>query len=207
MIKSNYIKWEDLRKTVEEFRTGCARDMIEVPVAILEYVELDLRIEIIPVLNLERDFNIDGFLFINPKKLYIDEMIYYDERYLNRLRFTLAHELGHMVLHREQIDAYQFKSLEEGLKIREQISDESLKWFELQAYEFAGRLLVPRERLLQEVQKDKEKIDQYIELMGDDNIDELADYLSPRISKVFQVSEQVISKRLRTEKILDHFQQ
>ncbi len=132
-------------------------------------------------------------------------MIYSDERYINRLRFTLAHEIGHMVLHKEQIDACQFESPEEWIKIREQISDESLKWFELQAYEFGGRLLVPRERLEQEVQKDKDKIDQYIALMGDDDFDELAEYLSPRISKIFQVSERVISTRIRSEKILDQF--
>ena len=41
---------------------------MDVPVTILEYVEIELGIEIIPVLNLEIDFNIDGFLSRDLKK-------------------------------------------------------------------------------------------------------------------------------------------
>ena len=97
MFVPDRIRWEDLRELVEEFRKGCKRDMMQVPIPIVELVELDLKIEIVPLPNLMEEFDIDGFLGNNLKRLFIDEGIYFYERHSNRLRFTFSYEIGHLV--------------------------------------------------------------------------------------------------------------
>lgn len=205
MIVPERIKWDDLRELVEKFREECARDLAQVPVPIIELVEIDLKIDIIPLPGLLQEFDIDGFLGKYFKRLYIDEDIYFDERYQNRLRFTLAHEIGHLVLHKEMISTCKYDTPEDWIKARQSLDDEDLKWFELQAHEFGGRLLVPKQQLIREVAVDEAKINEYIEAMGTNNIDILAEYLSPRISKIFNVSESVIAIRLKREKILSGY--
>ena len=63
-----------------------------------EIVEFDFRINIVPVLGLQREFEVEGFTSGDLKNIYVDEYTYTDR--ITRYRFTLAHEMGHIVLHR-----------------------------------------------------------------------------------------------------------
>jgi Zn-dependent peptidase ImmA (M78 family) len=64
----------------------------------------------------------------------------------NRLRFTVAHELGHWELHREYAARLTFASFEDFAR-HFKADDPSRYWLEKEANEFAGQLLVPVERL------------------------------------------------------------
>ena len=67
----------------------------------------------------------------------------------SRYRFSLAHEIGHTVLHRQTYTEFQFNSSSEWIALVASIPLEEWRPFEYQANEFAGRLLVPRNELLQ----------------------------------------------------------
>lgn len=68
----------------------------------------------------------------------------------HRLRFSLAHELGHAYLHREQLRQYEsFFSLNERQTINPPESE--FKWFDVQANDFASYLLLPDAQFKQAV--------------------------------------------------------
>lgn len=137
------------------------------------------------------------------KTIYIDGKIYYDDRYLNRLRFTLAHEVAHYILHEDIIKKSQFRTIEDWIRFREEMSEEDLNWFEQEAYEFAGKLLVPKERLITALEEQREKIETYKSQVSNENDERLIDAISKVICDKFRVSSTVIYKRIRNEKIWD----
>jgi len=69
-----------------------------------------------------------------------------------------------------------------------------LKW------EFAGRLLVPKEKLIEEIQKHQIKIDEYKSIFGEGE-EELIDAISRLTCDRFRVSPIVVQKRIRKEKL------
>jgi len=201
LIKPRRLKWPEIWDFAEEFRRQYVHPEEKVPVPIIDIVEIDLSIEPIPIVGLKEKNDIDGFLSHNLKAIYIDETVYSDERQENRLRFTYAHEVGHIVLHKDDILNCKFNSPEEWIQLREELPEDNLKWFELQAYEFAGRLLVPKARLIAELKGQIDKINQFREMFGDNQEEILKEYISSALNSVFQVSEQVISHRIRSEKV------
>ena len=120
--------------------------------------------------------------------------------YTNRLRFTYAHEIGHLVLHTEEIKQCEFRTENDWKGFREDMSEDDLNWFEQQAYEFAGRLLVPKQALIQELNKNEDNIHQFQSVYEND--DEL---LKQAISRVicdkFGVSDKVIFRRIKNEQV------
>jgi Zn-dependent peptidase ImmA (M78 family) len=61
---------------------------------------------------------------------------------------TIAHEIGHLILHRDTINLVRFLSEDEWKNFRMNLNDKSLAWFETQASEFAARILVPLDPLI-----------------------------------------------------------
>jgi Zn-dependent peptidase ImmA (M78 family) len=100
----------------------------------------------------------DGFITKDLKSIYVDEDLYMDDRYYKRVRFTIAHEIGHYVLHRGAIENQKFEGEEDWVKFRMNIDERELSWFEFQASEFAGRLLVPVDALVEEFVKARQEI-------------------------------------------------
>ncbi|MBN8456947.1 MAG: ImmA/IrrE family metallo-endopeptidase [Verrucomicrobia bacterium] len=70
----------------------------------------------------------------------------------NRLRFSLAHEIGHLYLHREEFEQSGFKTFDEFLEWTNTLGGRR-EAIEKEADEFAGRLLVPHARLVAEFEK------------------------------------------------------
>jgi hypothetical protein len=119
----------------------------KLPLDLISFVELDLRLDLIPYDGLKSDFGADAAILADFSGLYIDGEIFdridvIRGSQLNRLRFSIEHELGHLFLHRGSFESA-------GI----QTSDHLLDWlnehngrkydFEREANEFAGRLLVP----------------------------------------------------------------
>lgn len=173
----------------------------KVPVPIIDIVEFDLQISVNPTARLMAECDLEAFLETSLKVIHIDQDIYMDRRYENRLRFTLAHEVGHLVLHKKEIMNAPFKTEKEWIRFRTDIREEDNLWFERQAHEFAGRLLVPKPRSVAELEKNRDKINQYRELTSHDDDDPLKDAISKVICGVFGVSSQVIYRRINSEKV------
>jgi len=191
----------DIWKKAENFRNKYVSPIDKTPVPIIEIVEIDLKINPEPYEGLKQFCDIDGFLTSDLKSVCIDRDFYFEEKFENRLRFTYAHEIGHLVLHKEQIKKFSFKTPEEWMRFRENVSEDDLSWFEYQAYEFAGRLLVPKRKLIESLERIREKIETYKTLTGKDDSDLLREYVSNSICKDFKVSADVILKRINREKI------
>jgi len=71
----------------------------------------------------------------------------------NRQRFTIGHELGHMFLHRDQIEGDVHVDKEHAMLRRDTVSASGTDQIEIEANQFAGYMLVPDE-LLEALLKD-----------------------------------------------------
>ena len=193
------LKFDYIRKKADEFRQRYVKLPSILPIPIVEIVELQLGILPIPILRLKDQIDIDGFLTRDLKHICIDYSVYMDERQENRLRFTYAHEVGHYVLHKKEIQECDFRTAEDWIHFHEDFLEEDLNWFEQHAYEFAGRLLVPRDALIAEIQALSPKLRQIKNMAGDDE-ENIIQAVSRVVCKKFQVSPEVISRRIRIER-------
>jgi len=144
--------WSQIWADVEQFRLEhLGSQCTALPVDVFTIVELKLRLDVIPFDDLAAKYQIDAALTQDFRGMYVDA-----ESYIvwekgpvwkqNRLRFTVAHELGHFVLHREQASKLKFSSFDQ-FAAHFKGSGGPRYTIEQEANEFAGRLLVPIERL------------------------------------------------------------
>ena len=108
--------------------------------------------------------------------------------------------MGHLILHRNEIQKCESRTPEDWLHFREDFLEEDLNWFEQHAYEFAGRLLVPKNVLEEELRHLHSKIKIFRNKYADQD-DVIIDALSRIICPKFQVSPGVIQRRIRSEKL------
>ena len=204
-LRHRFLRWNEIREQAEKFRRKYVLPLDRTPVPIIDIVELELVLKVNPIPNLILKIDIDGFLSKDLRTIHIDHDIYMDPRHENRLRFTFAHEVGHLILHREEIGRCDYRTEEEWINFREDMSEEELFWFEQQAYEFAGRLLVPREILIGELESLRDKIDLYRSDSEDADEELLIQSVARMMCDKFRVSAQVIAKRIRHENIWSQF--
>lgn len=96
--------------------------------------------------NLLNDLGVDALLGIDFNTLAVDRDQYMQGRFHGRMRYSVAHEIGHYVLHREL--AEQFPKDEKKLReFYSEIPEREYSFLEYHANEFAGALLVPRNEL------------------------------------------------------------
>lgn len=145
-------------------------------------------------------FDIEAYLTFDLTGIVVNYESYMNDKFSNRLRFSLAHELGHFFLHDDIYQKFSIDSLSKWLDFNKNIPEEEYKWFELQASEFAGRLLVPRERLIAELNNkldiiQKNSLDDYLKT---DPWAVLSRML-PSLRKPFGVSDTAIEIRVKVE--------
>lgn len=198
-FKCAFLTLQEIRIKSEDFRKKYWPEN-ELPVDIEKIIDQRLALNIIPESNIKTDAYLQGDLtaIVVDLEQYMDE----HDRYSNRLRFSLAHEVGHYILHHSIYDQYEVDTEEEYYSFIENIPDKEYKSFEWQANEFAGSLLVPRKRLIEEIQKIYEKIkkENMLELLEKYPLDILA-RVSINLSQPFGISTTVIERRVEVEKI------
>jgi hypothetical protein len=196
--------WADIRELTQKIRTDFLARPDEIPIPIEEIIEFRLRIYIDPQPFLKEEFGVDGQLLSDLSTIIVDSRLCNNEKYLPRLRFTLAHELGHFYLHKDQIIKAHFSSIDEWIEFRQSIPEEDISWFEKQADEFAGSLLVPSNMLRGFLEDKRSKITKYINETNSDEAHERAiDAISMTLCAEFGVSHNVIETRIRKEKLWD----
>jgi Zn-dependent peptidase ImmA (M78 family) len=199
------LKMSQIRDIAEKFRKEKIFNF-SIPVDIEHVIESTMGINIIPVKDLQHDCDLEGFISRDFSSIYVDEDLYLDDRYYKRVRFTIAHEIGHLVLHRSNIDMVRFLSEADWKNFRAGLNDEPLGWFETQASEFAGRLLVPLEELVDAFKQTRSELMKKHTSWADPDLDEDEIILkaSTIIAPRFDVSSEVIEKRLRKENVLGY---
>jgi len=163
------------------------------PIPVEEIAEFKLRLDIIPIPGLHKTFDVDGFLSSDCKSISVDEGVYQSRP--GRYRFTLAHEIGHLVLHKDMYNRYKFDNITEWKEFIEKFPEKEYSWFEWQAYEFAGLVLVPPVHLNKRVSYHTKEI----ESLGIKNKDVINDRVIEFLSEDFVVSRDVIQRRLVRE--------
>ncbi|MCX7723230.1 MAG: ImmA/IrrE family metallo-endopeptidase [Verrucomicrobiae bacterium] len=171
---------------------------------VLDLAEFDLGLDLVPVSGLREQLDIEALLMGDLKSILVDKHVFMSTRLEYRLRFSVAHEIGHLVLHRDIYAGICHATPDEWFNYISAIPDVEYGWVEWQAYEFAGRLLVPPQALRDAFQAalDAARAAGYSErLLANDSA---IDYIATRIGPTFGVSAEVIARRLRSEKLWPH---
>jgi Zn-dependent peptidase ImmA (M78 family) len=161
-----------------------------------------LKLNIEPEHHLAQQTDMEAYLRSDLTGIVVDHDRYMDEKFANRMRFSFAHELDHFFLHRELYERAAFESAEEWKEILLGLPEADYTYFEYQANEFAGRLLVPREVLIHEIENasDVLKRNKMLDHIKSDPYAVLS-AISTRIGKTFGVSFEVIERRAEREKL------
>lgn len=195
----------DIWQRVEEFRQQYAPHLNadKIPLDLLTFVELELRLDVIPFDGLADQFSADAAILGDYTGFYIDGYVYdrietASRSQTNRLRFSLAHELGHYVLHQEK---YQDASVCDFDSMKDWLNHHSgeKEQIEREANEFAGRLLVPIEILNPLFDKLATALDAQYGSHGWQNRNDLREQTCERISQKFGLHSLGISTRLHRE--------
>ncbi len=200
-FKCTYLEKREIWQVAENFRAKFWPEST-LPVDIESIVEKRLKLNIEPEHDLLSDCDIDAYLQIDLTGIVVDNTRYMDERFSNRLRFSFAHELGHLFLHKEIYKTFAIKEPSDWKEFMLNISEREYKFFEYQANEFAGRVLVPRDRLLSELEiclNKIQKIGMLDYLASDPGI--VLSSISTALCKPFGISDQVIERRVEREEI------
>jgi hypothetical protein len=198
-FKAPYLDQSQCWKAADKFR-GEYWPSGEIPVDVLEIAEFDLDLEIRPIAGLKEDADVDALLLGNWTTLLVDQRQYIDERYVNRLKFSIAHELGHYVLHREVFKSIPRDTPNQWIEFMQGMPDDQYGFLEFHAYEFAGRLLVPKAKLAERF----EAVLAHAETNGvlrTSLTEAHLSYLCKPLEEAFKASQSVIEKRLLREKL------
>ena len=139
--------WQEADRVRAAHPAGC-----ELPVNILNLAEFDLHLDLVPVDRLREQVDIDSLLMGDLKSVLVDKRAFMGPRLEYRLRFSVAHEIGHLVLHRDIYAGLQHVTATEWFDYISAIPEVEYGRVEWQAYEFAGRLLVPPAALHEQFQ-------------------------------------------------------
>lgn len=187
-----YYKPEEIQKIASDLYLNCNVISNDIAGEILSKKFIDFRITFE---NLPE--NVLGLLSIQNKVITLSESI---RANINRLHFTIAHEIGHLVLHIPQIE----NKITEICEFEEQsllkINSTTLKRMEWQANQFASFLLLPQGRfmttfnkLLNDVNIRKGRL--YLDHQPCNIRD--VNYVLGELSRIFQVSKEVVKIRLK----------
>ena len=170
------------------------------PVDIEKLIEDRLGLNIEPEHSLLSQIDMDAFLKSDLTGIVVDYDCYMEDRFQNRTRFSFAHEVGHFVLHRAIYSKLRISSPEDWKDFVLNMPEREYNSFEWQANEFAGRLLVPRQTLISELEKTCDVIRDWglHDYLEEDNKAVLS-RVSPSLCKPFGVSAEVIEKRVERE--------
>lgn len=172
----------------------------KIPIDIENILEIGLNISIIPSPGLQDRGNIDSFISSDWKNVYVDNDRYMNDRHYRRIRFSLAHELGHFVLHKDIFESLKIDSIEDYYSFYNKCPQEQYNFLEAQANKFAGYLLIPPDLL--KPYKDKYLASARKKLVGTalegavDDID-LTGVIAADIADIFNVSVQAMEIGLK----------
>ncbi|MDR0307104.1 MAG: ImmA/IrrE family metallo-endopeptidase [Chitinispirillales bacterium] len=130
------------------------------PFPIEEVIEYGIGIDIVPMHGLRSKFNSDAFTLGDFKEIRIDDKLYTELP--GRYRFTLAHEVGHIVLHREILERQMLRSVEEWAEFHKSMGNAEHRELENQADFFANFLLMPEEQFKYILQEKLPEIEEYV---------------------------------------------
>ena len=191
----NTISLEQVKQAAKEFLQKYHQGL-SLPVPIEDIVELKLKIKIILIQGLIKNFGINALINQKFDSIVIDENMF--QRQPERIRFTLAEEIGHLFLHKDWYIKNGPKAMEDYLSWHLKLDRKTFGFIERQAKTFAGMVLIPETVLKKEWQEFIKKFN----LPEQCSIYDLPDTL-PELAHKFFVSGECLLVRLSFLKLVN----
>jgi len=195
---------EQIREEVEKFR-NCYPKAKQLPVPVVDIIEIDMQIEPVPIDYLFSQVGVIAFIKSDCTELWTDKERYYSAGWEAVSRHDLAHEIGHVVLHRDILKDVRISSKDSWMKVQGDNKDAIVK-LEYQCDEFAGRLLVPRDILLGKIYVLRGLIRKMKKDIPAIEIDQIKSYIAMIIFKEFGILDKIVYERIVKEKIFEELE-
>lgn len=169
-----------------------------IPIPIERIAELRFQLDIVPVPGLQDEFDVDAFVTSDLREIRVDQFI--QENRPARYRFSLAHELAHIVIHQDILKALKFSTIKQWKEAMRSIPEDQYTWIEWQAYCLGGLILVP-EIPLKDLFETKCEEAQKAGIDLQDADDEMRHIVESHIGRYFEVSAEVVSRRMKYDKL------
>jgi hypothetical protein len=196
-IVAPFLPYEKLRHVADEFLAQF-HHAGTLPIPIERIIEYDFGLDIVPVPGLQDEFDVDAFITSDLTEIRVDR--YIQERVPTRYRFSLAHELSHVLVHKDVFKELKFSTIAEWKQVLTGIPEDTYGWIEHHAYCLAGLILVPAIPL-------KDRFDDCVAKAAAAGVywNEL-DVKSRRpiidaVARTFQVSLDVVTRRIKYDKL------
>lgn len=205
-LRIPYLSYEDIGKISFEFLGAHELDQ-QVPVDVEAILEFILDVGIIPTPGYQQNHSIEGSLSLDMRTIYVDEHVY--RAVETRYRFTLAHELGHIVLHKNIFKGLKAESIVEWKRIYKTIDENVYFAVEKQAYDFAGLILVPavhlQTRFVRLIAENKTNFSDAKRkgISKEKTLDFFKTNAVFRLARVFNVSPDVMERRIDKDNLMN----
>jgi len=186
-----YKVWE-LQKHADDLLDGAFPSGYLIPVEI-ENIAYHLSLDILPVPGLRRTCDVVGALYRDAAGAYwvvVDE--YMMDNRENRYRFTVAEEIAHFVLHREQIE--QAKDIASAIALQRRLK-KRYRFTESNARRLAAEMLMPRDALRKDLAKAYAEV---VAVVGFRNFEAIAKQVTDILTRRYVVSHDAMRYQLRT---------
>ena len=190
-------KIEELREKHETLRED------RTPIDVFAFFEIELGLDPIPFDNLTAKYRVEAAIKADFTGIYLDAEEYElmekgPDWKLNRLRFSVAHEIGHYFLHRDLPQKGDFASLPDFARWTATYGGKKYS-AEQEANEFAGRLRVPSSRLTAAFDEFAVEMERILPNFTESG--SLRDKFAEKIAPRFGVNSQVITVRLDRDSV------
>lgn len=137
-----YIEDGELCKIATNFLNKYNKNLL-CPIEIELIVEKMLGLKIFPIVNLEKFCDVSGGISKDFCSILIDERQYLNQE--KRSRFTIAHEVGHLILHSKIFkNIGQITSSKNYIDFQNYIDSKNYSRLEIQANYFAEQIIFPK---------------------------------------------------------------
>lgn len=194
-VRAPYLPEPEIEEIVEALRPSYAI-LQNVPIDVLSFAEFDLELEF-TCAPLRRSGQ-EAFLRPDRTGVVFDSWAFKEPSQRRRLRFSLAHELGHYYLHEEIYGNLQFTTVTQWIAFVDGIPINEYHWIERHADSFAGYLLMPTDRLrvaLRETLEDANRD-------GFSEPEDVINYCGKALHGHFDVSLDAMKTRLRKSRLI-----
>lgn len=198
-IQVPQISVEEIWALADEFRAEQG-EWGNRPVDIERILDLNLGFTIQTKRKLKEKTGTDAMLLAGDKKVIaVDYDEFHDPGSWPMLHFSMAHELGHYLLHKVKFDIYKdanFQNVDDWVAFLNAIPLDVHFNLEQQANQFAGRLMVPKDELMEKLEEAL-----YKKGLRPPVSDEDFNAVTSRLGRKFGVSSKCIEVRMDRESI------
>lgn len=182
--------YPDINNYANKFLATYNKDNI-IPLPIEEIVEFKLGINLLLIPGLQSGCGFSGFISSDMKTITVDEELYSHPKNQNRYRFTLAHEVGHSVIHRDILEEANYDNIDGFHAFISSLGKEH-SGYEFHAHSFAGLILAPQNLLLNDLKM-------HLVNLLEEEPSMIPTYLGYSLSSKYKISSSAIQTRLRRE--------